>query len=100
MKRRFREVIELIDFDELVRMKDDLNKGGDGIKILVDNKIKDEIKKQNDFCAVCSSNIESESETRLSLVIGPKDNEKRVSFCATDCMEYFLSELKKKGRLK
>ncbi len=99
MKRRFREVIELIDFEELVRMKDDLNKGGDGIRILVDNKIKEEIKRQNEFCAVCASSIENESETRLSLVVGSKDNEKRVSFCAIDCMEYFLNGLKKNWNL-
>ena len=95
MKRRFREVIELIDFEELVRMKDDLNKGGDGIRILVDKKIREEIKRQNEFCAVCAASIDSESETRLSLVVGPKDSERRVSFCAVDCMEYFLNDLKK-----
>jgi len=100
MKRRFREVVELIDFEELVRMKEDLNRGGDAIRILVDNKIKDEIKRQNEFCAVCANSIDDENETRLALVFGPKDNERKVSFCAIDCMEYFLNELKKSGKLR
>jgi len=95
MKRRLREVMELLDYEELIRMKDDLNKGGDGIRILVDNKIKDEIKKQSMFCAVCASSIEPESETRFKLAFGPAELERTISFCAIDCLEYFLSELKK-----
>ena len=95
MKRRFKEVVELLDYDELIRVKDDLNKGGDSIRILVDNKIKEEIKKQNQFCAVCAAKIDAESNTRLSLTVGPEEMHKQVSFCAVDCMEYFLNELKK-----
>ena len=98
--KRFKDVIGLLEFEELVMMKEDLNRGGDGMKILVNNKLKEELKKQNQFCAVCASNIQNESETKLSLIVGPKDNEKQVSFCAIDCMEYFLNELKKSGRLK
>ena len=53
LSRKFKEVVELLDFDELLRVKNDLNKGGDGLRILVNNKIKEEIKKRNEFCAVC-----------------------------------------------
>lgn len=95
MKKRLREIIGLLGYEELIRVKDDLNKGGDGIMILVDNKIKDEIKKLNQFCAVCASRIEPESETRFMLTFGPADLERTISFCAVDCLEYFLSELKK-----
>jgi len=99
MKRRFREILSLVDFEELVRIKDDLNNGGDSVKLLVDNRIKEEIKKQNEFCAVCAANIDNECKTKLSLLVGPVDNEKKVSFCAIDCMEYFIGELKKNGNL-
>jgi hypothetical protein len=95
MKRRFKEVVELLDYKELLRMKDDLNKGGDSIRILVENKIKEEIRKHNEFCAVCSSKIEPESETRFTLAFGPDEMGKKVSFCAVDCLQYFLSGLKK-----
>lgn len=100
MKRRFKEVVELLEYKELLRMKDDLNKGGDSIRILVENKIKEEIRKRNEFCAVCSSKIEPESETKFTLAFGPEKNGKKVSFCAVDCMEYFLSGLKKAKEVK
>lgn len=88
-------MVELLDYKELVRMKDDLNKGGDSIRILVENKIKDEIKKRNEFCAVCAGKIEPDSRTRFTLTVGPEEMQKKVSFCAADCLEYFLAELKK-----
>ena len=95
MTKRFKEVMELLEYDELLKVKSDLNKGGDGIRIILDNKIKDEIKKKNAFCTVCASKIEPESTTQFHLAFGPDDLRKEISFCAVDCMEYFLKEFKK-----
>lgn len=95
MKRRLNEVIGLLEYGELLRIKDDLNKGGDGVRILVDNRLKEEIKKQNRFCTMCASKIEPESATKFTLIFGPQELEKEFSFCAMDCLEYFLNELKK-----
>jgi len=95
MKRRLREVIGLLEFEELAKIKDDLNKGGDAIRILVDNRMREEIKKMNQFCAVCSSRIEPESSTRFSLEVGPEEMKRKVSFCAIDCLGYFINEIKK-----
>lgn len=95
---RLREVMELLEFEELVRMRDDLCKGGDSLRILVDNRIKDEIKKMNEFCAVCAAKIEPESSTRFSLDIGPEGMKRRASFCAVDCLQYFLGEAKKRQK--
>ena len=93
--KRLREVIGLLEYEELLRVKDDLNKGGDGIRILVENRMKDEIKKQNQFCKVCASKIEPESTTKFTLTFGPEELKRTVSFCAMDCLEYFISEIKK-----
>jgi hypothetical protein len=93
--KRLKEVMNLLEYEELVRIKHDLNSGGDGLRILLDNKIKDEIKKQNQFCAVCASKVDPECPTRFSLAFGPKELEKTLSFCAVDCLEYFLKEFKK-----
>lgn len=95
MTRRLKEVIDLLEYEELIRIKDDLNKGGDGVMILVDNKIKDEIKKRNEFCAVCAAKVEPESRTKFHIIFGPDELKRNVSFCAMDCLEYFLNELKK-----
>lgn len=95
MTKMFKEVVELLEYDELLNVKNDLNKGGDGIRIILNNKIKDEIKKKNAFCGVCAAKIEPESTTKFHLAFGPDDIKKEVSFCAVDCMEYFLKELKK-----
>ena len=96
MERRFREVIGLLGYEELLKVRNDLDNGGDALRILLDNRIKDEIKKQNEFCAVCASRIEPCSSARFTLSIGSKGMERQASFCALDCLEYFIDSAKKK----
>ncbi len=93
---RLKEVVDLLEYEELLKVKNDLNKGGNGVRILIDNRLKEETKKRNEFCAVCASKIDSSSETRFSMTIGPEDFERKVSFCAMDCLQYFLEEMKKR----
>lgn len=93
--KRFRDVVDLLEYEELMNIKKDLNKGGDGIRILIENKIKNEIKKKNQFCAICASKIDAESKTKFTLTFGPEELEKQATFCAIDCLEYFLSKMKK-----
>ena len=94
-KRRLREVMDLLDYDELLKIKEDLNKGGDGVRILVENKIKEETKKHQRYCAVCANQLEPESMTTFTLLFGPEDFKKKATFCAMDCLEYFMVGLKK-----
>jgi hypothetical protein len=95
MKTRLRELINTLEYDELVRMKNDLSKGGDAIRILVDNRIKEEYKKHDTFCTTCSNRVEPEGNTTFTIMFGPESSKKKATFCAMDCLEYFMSELKK-----
>ncbi len=95
MKRRFDEVVELIDFNELTNMVRDIEHNGAlEIKKVVETKIKDELKKHNIYCTTCNSRIDRYSMNNFTLMFGPEDLKKKATFCATDCLEYFLSNLK------
>lgn len=95
MKVRLRELIETLDYNELLRMKDDLTKGGEAIRILVDNKIKDEQKKHDTFCTICANRVDAEGQRSYTLLFGPQESQRKATFCAMDCLEYFIAQLKK-----
>ena len=94
MKRRFAEVVDMIDFNELVNMKRDIDKGGMEIEKIIAQKIKDELKKHNVYCSICNAKIDPYSTSNFTLIFGPDDLKKKATFCALDCMEYFLENLK------
>lgn len=94
MKRRFAEVVEMIDFNELVNMKRDIDKGGMEMNSIISQKIKEELKKHNVYCSICNSKIDPYSTCNFTLIFGPEDLKKKATFCALDCMEYFLKNLK------
>jgi len=94
MKKRFTEVVEMIDFNELVNMKRDIDKGGMEINQVLTQKIKEELKKHNVYCSICNVKIDPYSTSNFTLIFGPEDLKKKATFCALDCMEYFLKNLK------
>lgn len=94
MKRRFAEVVEMIDFNELVNMKKDIDKGGMEIERVITQKIKEELKKHNIYCTTCNTKINPYSTSNFTLIFGPEDLKKKATFCALDCMEYFIENLK------
>ena len=94
MKRRFEEVVEMIEFNELVNMKRDLDKGGLEIDKVISGRIKEELKKHDVCCTTCSAKIDPYSTSNFTLIFGPDDLKKKASFCALDCMEYFIKNLK------
>lgn len=94
MKYRLREVIDSLEFDELVKMKKDVEQGGFHLKQFLDKKIKEQEKKHEQYCSNCSAELKPESTNNFTLVFGPDDFRKKASFCGLDCLEYFLKELK------
>lgn len=94
MKRRFAEIVEMIEFNELVNMKRDIDNGGMEIEKIITQKIKEELKKHNVYCSICNSKIDPYSTSNFTLIFGPDDLRKKATFCALDCMEYFLENLK------
>jgi len=94
VKKRFRDLIEYLEYDELIKVRMDLEKGGVQVARLIDSKIEQEIRKYNILCATCSQKLDLYSFNHFTLFFGPQDIQRRASFCALDCLEYFLKNLK------
>ncbi len=97
-----RDALKALDHDELVKLRNDLNQGGIHLKNLVDHHIKMIEKEHEAFCTTCMSPIDLDDTNTFTLVFGPEDFRKKATFCAIDCLEYFLAGLKesRKGETK
>ncbi len=95
MKLNLRDALASIDYHELVDIHKDLVEGGHGLR----QQVKDEIiKKERELgklCHVCQSEIDPNSTHNYTLLLGPEGLRRKASFCALDCLKYFLSETEK-----
>jgi hypothetical protein len=94
MKRQFREVVDLIEYNDLVNMKKDIESGAINIKKLVEQKITEHKNKHLSSCSVCANDVNPSSSNNYTLIFGPDDFKKKATFCGIDCMIYFLNRLK------
>ena len=94
MSRKFEEVFEILDYNELMRFKNDLDSGAITLKKLVEEKIKKKLKEHEKICATCSSPLNFYNTNNYTLLFGPDDFKKKASFCGLDCLEYFIIKLK------
>ena len=90
------EIINELPYDELVKIKNDLDYGGKHLKFLIDQKVKEFNTKKRSVCATCGTPLESQS---MTLIFGPDDFKKKASFCAPDCLKYFLKKIEEEGGL-
>lgn len=94
MSRRFEDVIEILDYNELMRFKSDLDSGAIILKRLLEEKIKKKLKEHEKICATCSNTLNFYKTNNYTLVFGPDDFKKKASFCGLDCLGYFITKLK------
>ena len=94
MSRRFEDVIDILDYNELMRFKSDLDSGAIAIKRLLEDRIKRKLKEHEKICATCSNNLNFYKTNNYTLIFGPDDFKKKASFCGLDCLEYFITKLK------
>lgn len=94
MSRRFEDVIEILDYNELMRFKSDLDSGAIILKRLLEEKIKKKLKEHEKICATCSNTLNFYKTNNYTLVFGPDDFKKKASFCGLDCLGYFIIKLK------
>ena len=94
MSRRFEEIMDILDYNELMRFKNDLDTGAITLKRLLEEKIKKNLKEHEKICATCSNNLDFYKTNNYTLVFGPDDFKKKASFCGLDCLEYFIIKLK------
>ena len=94
MSRRFEEIMDILDYNELMRFKSDLDSGALTIKKLLEERIKKRLKEHEKICATCSSSLNFYRTSNYTLIFGPDDFKKKASFCGLDCLEYFIIKLK------
>lgn len=94
MGAKLKDFVDALDFDELRRLKEDLDRGGIAISTLVNAKIEEKHLEHGKFCATCFAELDMLKSRSFTLVFGSPDFRKRASFCAVDCMEYFLASIK------
>ena len=94
MSRRFEEMVDVLDYSELMRLKSDIDTGAITIKRLVEEKIKKSLKEHDKSCATCSGELNFYKTSNYTIVFGPDDFRKKASFCGLDCLEYFVNKLK------
>lgn len=94
VKKKFHELVEYLDYDELQRIRHDLTMGGVYLARLVEDQIQEENKKHESSCTICNTKIDAQSLSNFTLIFGPDDFKKKATFCALDCMEHFLENLK------
>lgn len=94
MSRKFEEVFDVLDYNELMRFKSDLDSGAITLKKLLEEKIKSRLKEHEKICATCSSQLNFYKTSNYTLMFGPDDFKKKASFCGLDCLEYFIIKLK------
>ena len=91
------KVISDISYDELKLIKLDLQKGN--IETLINNRIKQFEVGNKIVCPVCNSKV-NDVENAYTLIFGPKEFRRKASFCATDCLEYFIGKLNETNKKK
>jgi len=94
MSRRFEEALDILDYNELMRFKNDFDNGAVLLKRLLEEKVKNKLKEHEKVCVTCSSSLNFYKIDNYTLVFGPDDFKKKASFCGLDCLEYFLTKLK------
>jgi hypothetical protein len=94
MQKKLRTIMEEVTYEDLYKMKADLDTGAEHIKKLVDEKISDLENKNLKVCATCGNQINLLTTRNYSLIFGPPDLRKQAYFCALDCLEYFVQNLK------
>ena len=95
MKYKLRDVVDQLDYDELVKIKKDLESGGVHLKNFIGAKVKEKEIIHRKNCTVCQSEISQFSTSNYTLVFGPADFRKKATFCAVDCLKYFITNLEK-----
>jgi hypothetical protein len=97
-----KDMISNLEYDDLMKMKKDLEQGGIHLGRLLHDKIKQHQLEHKRTCAICQNEIDPYSTNNYTLLFGPEDFKKKATFCAVDCLEYFLRQMKEKkgGRVE
>jgi hypothetical protein len=89
------EFFNTLEHYELVQIRKQLEEGNLDIVKIIQEKIKQHEKRHAGCCATCSNTLDPYNINSYTIIFGPEDFRKKASFCGLDCLEYFLTKLKK-----
>ncbi len=94
MKDRFKEFLEDLNYNELLDLQKSVKDKDSDIRKVLDNHV-DVVERMNArVCATCGNQLLPNNTKNLVLHFGPEDFKKKASFCAFDCLEFFVEQLK------
>ena len=99
MQKRLRDIIDKIDYYELLRIKKDLDNGGKFLSDFIMQEIENRNKHHHVYCAVCDAEINQKKPETSTLVFGPSDFRKKATFCGKDCLNYFIKTMDERKKV-
>ena len=90
--QKLRKIIENLGYEELMKLKKEMENGE--FKKIIEQKIRNFETTHEKACSVCYNDLEPFSTSNYTLVFGPDDFRKKARFCAFDCLQYFLDNLR------
>lgn len=91
---KIKNLLETMEYHDLINLNNNIKEGNFDFNILLKQSLKQKEKDHKKYCSVCGNDLEPTSVTNYTLLFGPEDFKKKASFCALDCMEYFMIKLK------
>ncbi len=93
MKYKFKEFLETLDYNELLEFQKQVKERSSVMRQLLDDHINVVERINARVCATCGNELGMQTKN-LTLHFGPEDFKKKASFCAFDCLDFFLDQLK------
>jgi hypothetical protein len=94
MELRIRNMLEKMDYDELLNLKARVDDGNLSFADLLKKTIQEKEKEHRKYCSVCGNDLDPNNTNNFTIMFGPEGFKKKASFCAFDCMEFFMTKLK------
>ena len=91
---RLIKIINEMSYEDLQKIRLDVEEGT--LRELVDERLA-YFEDENKVCPTCQNKPPADG---FVLQFGPYDLRQQAQFCALDCLEYFLKQLKKASRKK
>jgi len=92
MINKFKDSLRTWEYHHVKLLERELATGSKNLRRVVRDKIKEMARTHNKTCVVCNSKIDEDDHRTVSMIFGPQDMKRKATFCAQDCLQYFLKK--------
>jgi len=92
MENKIKLLLDSMEYEDLLKLKDDLIVGSPIYKKLVFDKLQEIETSHRSVCASCGGKVNSKSDA-YTLLFGERTIRKKASFCGMDCLQEFIGKL-------